>query len=282
MGKLMKYEIKGSYRFILGVLALVMILTSGIYIYMNNAMQNDATVLGGMFIGLSFMVIFGTMLATFFYIVNLFRKELYEDRGYLTFTLPLSGRQILGSKLLVALLWFGILGLGVMISNGIGLRFIVPNEIWQEIPFAEIFSQISISTLVFGLLYGLLGGVVTLITIYFAMALGRVSFKNKKMGGIWFVIFLVLSLIISFGQLKAAELIPHYLNLGNPGLESFDSAVTTMDMSIHVDVSGSIPTITNNMNGDILINIGALLYNIIIAIAGFLGTSYLIERKIDI
>ncbi len=30
MGKLMKYEIRGTYKFILGVLALVLILTTGI------------------------------------------------------------------------------------------------------------------------------------------------------------------------------------------------------------------------------------------------------------
>lgn len=86
MGRYIKYEIKGSYKFILGVLALVLILITGIFAYSINV--DEGSVLGGMFVGLSTLVIFGTLLTTFLYIVGSFRKELYEDRGYLTFTLP--------------------------------------------------------------------------------------------------------------------------------------------------------------------------------------------------
>ena len=107
MIKYMKYEIRGTYRYILGVLALVLILITGIYSY--TARGN--TVGGNIFIVLSAMLLFGTALVTFLYIVGSFRKELYEDTGYLTFTLPLTGSQIVASKLIVALLWFFVLGI---------------------------------------------------------------------------------------------------------------------------------------------------------------------------
>ena len=42
MGKYIKYEIRGSYKFILGVLALVLILTTGIYAYIINAREGSA------------------------------------------------------------------------------------------------------------------------------------------------------------------------------------------------------------------------------------------------
>ena len=87
MGRYIKYEIKGSYKFILGVLALVLILTTVLYTYI--AKKESSPV-----IALASMIIFGTALTTFLYIVGSFRKELYEDRGYLTFTLPLTGHEI--------------------------------------------------------------------------------------------------------------------------------------------------------------------------------------------
>lgn len=44
------------------------------------------------------MTLFGTALVVFLYIVGSFRKELYEDRGYLTFTLPLTGKLLTHSS----------------------------------------------------------------------------------------------------------------------------------------------------------------------------------------
>ncbi len=45
MGRYIKYEIKGSYKFILGVLALILILTTGIYMYANKT--DGGSALGG-------------------------------------------------------------------------------------------------------------------------------------------------------------------------------------------------------------------------------------------
>ena len=80
MGRYIKYEIKSSYKFILGVLALVLILTTVLYTYI--AKRKFA----GYSIGIHDNIWYS--LTTFLYIVGSFRKELYEDRGYLTFTLP--------------------------------------------------------------------------------------------------------------------------------------------------------------------------------------------------
>lgn len=100
----MKYEIKGTYKILLGILALVLILITGIYMYSRDS--SNFLNFGAIFMTLSVLVLFGTSLATFLYIVSSFKNELYEDRGYLTFTLPLTGNQIVGAKLLVAMFWF--------------------------------------------------------------------------------------------------------------------------------------------------------------------------------
>ena len=182
MGRYIKYEIKGSYKFILGVLALVLILTTGIYAYVNTAKEGSE--FGAVLIGLSTLVIVGTLLTTFLYIVGSFRKELYEDRGYLTFTLPLTGNQILGAKLIVAIIWFTLLGAVIAGYNVLMALNFVP----AEFNLSELFSVIN-RGMVLGLIMAFISGIITLILIYFSMALSRVTLKNKKIGGFWFVIF---------------------------------------------------------------------------------------------
>lgn len=294
MGKLIKYEIRGTYRFILGVLALVMILTSGIYIYMNNVMEMGGSLIGPIFTGLSFMLIFASMISIFFYIVNSFRKELYEDRGYLTFTLPLTGGEILGAKLLAALLWFAILSLGLMVSNGIGLKIILPADLWNSISLANLLSdllvEVRISSIIASLLFGFISGLLTLLSIYFAMALSRVTFKNRKLKGFWFPIFLVLSLIISIGQIVFTEVIPYYINVTRFGIESRSSLIDSIESKFgsierageFVGEDGTAFVVTNNLRGDTLVHLGTSIYFLLIVLTLFMATSRLIERKIDI
>lgn len=294
MGKLIKYELKGSYKYILGVLALVIILTGAIYFYMSNfTLDNQGGILGAAFIGLSFMVIFATMFATFFYIVNLYSKELYEDRGYLTFTLPLTGRQILGSKLVVAVIWFGLLGVGVLLANLIGIRQIMPKELWNQIPFGEILGSVRASSIISGLVYSLLGGLVTLITVYFSMTLGRFIVKGKRLKGLWFILFLIISFIIGLGSMKVRTILPYYLNVNHPAIESYDSIKKDNSLTFGTDEDGiemelaigqlglGNSEIMFNNQGDTLYNIGDILYNILILVLGYFGTSYLLEKKLD-
>ncbi|MCF6462778.1 hypothetical protein, partial [Clostridium sp. Cult1] len=260
MGRYIKYEIRGSYKFILGVLALVLILTTGIYAYISNAREGSA--LGATFTGLSVLVIFGTLLTTFLYIVNSFRKELYEDRGYLTFTLPLTGNQILGAKLIVAFMWFVLLGVVIAIYNGIMVLSFSP----VKINISELFSILKSVNIAYRELFifsltAIIGGISTLILIYFSMALSRVTFRNKKIGGFWFVIFLVLSGIVTYGQVKVIQLLPYYLDLNTFKIAS--SHMLSYGFNITINNGGLI------MNGDLggtILNIAGFIYSIVIGV----------------
>ena len=108
MRKYMKYELKGTYRFMLAIILVVLVATSGIQIYTSN-MLDQPSAPGGIFMALMGFAVFGAFIASIFYLIGNFRKELYEDRGYLTFTLPLSGNQILGAKTIIALMWSALL-----------------------------------------------------------------------------------------------------------------------------------------------------------------------------
>ena len=198
MKKYIKYEIKGSYKFILGIIA-ILIIASTIVQWniksvtdLNNpaSMAGNMTAFKGLMLIVSVLVIFGAFLVAFFHIIGSFRKELYEDRGYLTFTLPLTGNQIVGSKLIVAMLWFTALGL-VILSYNLILGLALFGGSWVDVA-KELFSMINTGVFSLGIVSGL-SSILTLILIYFSIALSRVSIRNKKIGGIWFIVFLILN-----------------------------------------------------------------------------------------
>lgn len=263
MRKFMKYEIKGTYKFILGILAIVIVASTIIQLNLIREINNldSPTHMNG-FTGLMFivsiLVIFGAFLTAFFYIIGSFRKELYEDRGYLTFTLPLTGNQILGSKLIVSMMWYLALGLGIVLYNLILGTILHGNE-WFYVfnQFTEVVGLKVVSMGIFGAISSI---VMTLVLVYFSMALSRVTIRNKKVGGIWFIIFILLSLLTSYISVKVGELLPYYIDL-----ETFKM---THYYNLH-------PLSIN-------INIFSQLTQILVIIAAFFGTGYLIENKIDL
>lgn len=281
MFKYMKYEIKGTYKYILGVLALVLMLTTGIYTYLSRVKQASAT--GSIFITLSMLILFGTALVTFLYIVGSFRKELYEDRGYLTFTLPLTGNQILGAKLLVALLWFLILGIVIGIYNIIMIVSFSPAEINLLEVSSRIIHVISIREILVLALTVIFSMVNMLVLIYFSMALSRVTFKNKRVGSLWFIVFLILIVLLTVGQFAIAKALPYYFELNTMNAGTMDTLHYQFNMEVNngiVHFSHGVPTNTNE--GMVTFNIASAIYNIVTTAALFLGTGYLIEKKINL
>ncbi len=276
MFKYMKYEIKGTYKFMLGVMILVLGLFTGIYAYTTN-MGVEGSALGGIFIGLSFLVLFGTQLATFLFIVNSFKKELYEDRGYLTFTLPMTGYQLVGSKLIIALFWFLLLGTVTVLYNFL-MMFIFTDI---EAGFSQIIEAISpfiqFKSILFWFISLLFVGIGLLITIYFSMTIGRITIRNKRIGGFWFIIFLVLTFLIMSFQTMITDAIPYYFDFNLFSFGTIEQLATLQNMEyaneyFYFNITAPLTTF----------NIAGTFYSVIVVIALFVGTSYLVERKIDL
>lgn len=283
MKKFMKYEIKGTYKFILGIIAILIIASTIIQLNISKEIKFASGPLGStngingfqiLLIITSILVIFGAFLIAFFYIIGSFKKELYEDRGYLTFTLPLTGNQILGAKLIVALLWFTALGISIVLYNFV-LAMIIFGSNWMDIG-KELFKMVNSGMLSLGIVSGL-SSILTLILIYFSIALSRVSFKNKKIGGLWFVIFLILNALSAYLVLQISELIPYFLNL-----KTFKI--------LHYYEIGILPNVNNGIgnimilgnNYEAYINIIGNLSQLAMSVGAFLATGYLIEKKVDI
>lgn len=248
MGRYMKYEIKGSYKFILGVIAIFLILNTISYIKISSDYIRF----------IAYMILFGTSLAAFLYIVGSFKNELYEDRGYLTFTLPLTGREILGSKLIVAMMWFAILGTIVFLHNLFMMSWISKVSLSEIL---EYFSSVDINIIkmfLYCMMLLIIGVIITLLLIYFSMALSRVSLKNKKIGGIWFVVFLVLSIVFFYFLAKITSWIPYSIDMST--------------FKVVVPLNGSIFNL----------NIAGFIYTIVVGVGVFLTTGYIIDNKIDL
>lgn len=282
MRKYMKYEIKGTYKFILGILAIVIIASTIIQLNVLKELDNPTSLgnsngvtgFGAILLIISILVIFGAFLTAIFYIIGSFRKELYEDRGYLTFTLPLTGNQILASKLIVSMLWYGVLGLGIVLYNLL-LTLILDGGKFIEV-LKQLKGVIGINLISFGII-AIISVVMTLILIYFSIALSRVSIRNKRIGGIWFIIFIVLNSLMGFLTVKVSEILPYYLNL-----DSF-KILHYYDLNMIASMNGKIGSLIltgNNLNS--YVNIFGILIQIVVIVAGFLGTGYLMENKIDL
>ena len=107
-----------------------------------------------------------------------------------------------------------------------------------------------------------------LTTIYFCMVIGKVALKGKKIGKVGsFVIFILLSMLISWLSFKLITVLPQTLNLSNFSISN-SSNLLNSDFS----VSG----------GEFNINIAQTIFNIITFIVLFISTSYLIDKKLDL
>lgn len=288
MRKYMKYEVKGNYRFILGILAIIIIASTIIQANILKEVNKDYTNMQGQFTFMDFLLIvavfvmFGAFLVAFFRIIGSFRNELYDDRGYLTFTLPLTGNQILGAKLVVAVLWIVVLAL-VMILYNLLLAIILFDIDWSMLK--EALEYFLMGKEHFGIfiriisIHLLLGGISlfgTLILIFFSMALGKVSIKNKKIGGLWFIIFIIISVAASYLTVVAGNLLPLFLDLESFKFISMSTPWLNSSYGIAYNVvDGAVSFLTH-------ISLTRVLMEILIYTAAFISTGYLIEKKIDL
>lgn len=291
MFKFMKYEIRGTYRFMLALIATVLFASTGIQLYAFNSMRRfnlEGSQIGAMENGLLVIImvfmIFGAFITAFFYIVGSFRKELYEDRGYLTFSLPLTGKQIVGSKLIIALFWSAILGLSALVYNLV-LGVVLFGDKWTG-GFKYIFSMIPGNLVVSIGITGLFSSITTLLLIYFSMTISRVSIRNKRIGGLWFIIFLVLNALVTFITIKASSILPYYFDLTSFKFMSQSAFVeyTRWNTSNIISIvnGGGNGSMVLNSAGKLIFNIGSTLASLSIVLGTFFGTSYLIENKIDL
>ena len=252
MFNLIKYELKGYYKDFTILLGIVIFLNLLLFTRVNS--WSIAALLA-----ISIMISFAAMVAVFIWNINLFSRDLYQDSGYLLYTLPQKGYSILGSKILTALIQNVIVGFVALSFNFVMVMLTVDN--WRQ-KLSEVLSFTTPGFITLFILSTLVGGIYFLATIYFSIALGKVAFKMKKLGKFGsFIIFVVISLI-------TGKVTDSFMNIF-PQSFKLDIAPAQMQATMSV-----IPTIP--------VNIASLVVSALLFTGLFLGTSYLIENKMDL
>ncbi len=279
MFKYVKYEMKGTMKFLIGAIILALGASTGIQLFIKREAGN--TLVGGMTVEsdiIAFLllvlgfILIGSLIGAMVYLISSYRKELYEDRGYLTFALPLSGGQLLGSKLLVALFWGTVMGLVIVIYNLILVQVIMGYNFFDDI--WSIIKQIdNLGFLLTGsIITSLMESAVTLLLVYFAITVSRVSIKSRKIGSLWFLLFIILASVITYIQELIAKLMPMYLDLSTMGIIGQREAYI---MGIDSQFGGTL-----SIQG--VVSIPGLLFQILLIVGAFFATAYMLDKKIDI
>lgn len=181
--------------------------------------------------------------------INMLKEDLFEESGYLTFTIPEKGRTILASKLALLLLQ---LILWTIITIGFGSIFL------SKLPYPEIIqikSQIDFSFLP-TILFLLTVFFNFVLMIHFSLTLTKTLLVNKKYSGI-------LSLGIFFFLVYLIEKVYY-----GPFLNQIKH------VSLHYGIEARI----NFLSGGYT----AVFLNIILTAIFFTATAYLLENKMNI
>ncbi|SFL52055.1 hypothetical protein [Pelosinus propionicus] len=234
MFHLIKYELRGKLLTILGI-CLSVIIGNLFLMTKVESWQIGVPVLSG-FLGGAALVVIGISSLT------LMSDYLYEDQGYLLFTLPQSGTSIMASRLIAAVIQISLVALVSAAMFGV---------LDQGRLFNAIFNQVELHELVYSILLHLWTIVSTLTFMYFCMVVGRIALKGKKIGKIGsFVIFVLLSIAKAGLAVGISSSFPQMVQI---------HSVTTMTM-----------------------NVGSMIFDIVTFGILFMATSYLLEHKVDL
>ncbi|MCY6372735.1 hypothetical protein [Clostridium ganghwense] len=258
MGNLIKYELKGNFKIFIGLFIITCLVNLGLYSRVD--VWPSAAVYSLVLVVISIMCV---MVLVFN--INSFSKELYEDRGYLTFTLPVSGNKIIGSKTIAALIWFTAAG----ILTALTILFFKGKVDWSII--SEINKHVNLPLVItMSIIAVIVNALQLLFTIYFVITASKVAVKKKKIGKfLGFVLFIALNAGIGYVAHLITKLIPYTFSV-DLSRQTHNALVYTSDAFLRI-----------SQNGLFEMNIAVIIYTILITIGLFIGTGYLIDNKID-
>lgn len=274
LGKLLKHEYKVTARYFLPMYAAVGITT--LLLKLSFFFSEDSVltsvesnpfldILQGLLIAAYVLVILGTSILSVFFLVKRFYTNMYGDDGYLMHTLPVTGSQLLNSKLICSFTWLlslipvGLLSFLILFAGTDTFSMI--SYVWgtlTEQVYTLTISGFSICiTIAELILYFLLSILSGLLSYYLAIALGQHFLgEHRLMGTILF--YFLLSIIAS--------------------------AVSSVSNTI---TGGSISLLSVSLTGFMLkaINLSLamnIVTDLILIVAYYLVLRYLLNQKLNL
>ena len=204
-GKLMKYELKATYKWYLiisGVLAILSIfaglLASSVITGASTFTENTALTIGSIVVLVIFAGYIGLTLTNYIIIIRRFYNNIFGREGYLTWTLPTGSHTVLLVKVTSALIWsifcFVSLILSLLIFLGV-IGLAQQQNIFEAL--GPVFEKIGSSLILQSLLFQLLATISGILMLYCAISLGQLFINSRiVMAFVFgFILWVVLSII---------------------------------------------------------------------------------------
>lgn len=267
MFKIIKYEIKTISKEFLIILAAIVLLNLVLMTRIN--VWKDTTL-----IMLTFLICFGAGVVAFIYNITMFTRDLKQDTGYLIFSIPKSGYSILGAKIISSLIvMIASLAVSVIMSFLLGVvgmgnwdEFIRSFTDPRNIPDINTFKLILV--LIVDALIAVTAYVQLLLIIYFSISISRTIMNKRKFSGlVSFLIFVVVNLVTGKLYELISRAIPKTIN---PYVTFYGNSI------VNSNGANSLSVLLFPVNWA-----GGIFY-IILMIALFIATGYILEKKIDL
>ena len=218
LGKVLKYDLKALCRYLIPLYAVLFGL--GIMIRLLGFFDNVsiiAIICGLMIVALVVLSCLSFVLNGIFS-VKYYLENLFKDEGYLTHTLPVKKGTLLFSKVLASLVTFSMTALVLIISLIVAF--------YQKGLFVDVVKVLNLSIygmtvyefLLFMIVYGVIGYIVTILMVYAAISIGYSRSSNKLVSSVvWGLIFYFVMEFLYLGLLGIIMIInPTFIsNLDN-------------------------------------------------------------------
>ena len=204
-GKLMKYELKATYKWYLiisGVLAILAIfaglLASSVITGAASYTADTTYTIVGIVVLVIFAGYIGLTLTNYIIIIRRFYNNIFGREGYLTWTLPTGSHTVLLVKVTSALIWsifcFISLILSLLIFLGV-IGLAQQQNIFDVL--GPVFEHIGSSLIWQSLLFQVLATISGILMLYCAISLGQLFINNRiVMAFVFgFILWVVLSII---------------------------------------------------------------------------------------
>ena len=205
------------------------------------------------------------------YIAIRFYRNLYTDEGYLMHTLPVTPRQLILAKLLVAALWVFVLSLlalwaiccillfGLPAMALVDMSVIIP-ELTEYFP--QIFGMGPVTFLLFYVLLSLVSAFSSVLVAYAAISLGQLFSKHKVMA----------SILCYIGFTMLVQTVSTLLMT-----PSLTRLVLSQDM---VNTASGIPSYFGAYMREILLI--SMAGSVICAVISYILTEYIMRRQLNL